>query len=121
VETRDEYTCLALQLDHGQEFYRVDRKVMTRQVQEESYRILVQRYIARLRESLARTNDPDPRVRIYAQQGIDTSLGALHDLTGQHPIHSDDPEEWIRWWEDYHKWLRLAPDGRRVIVDPGRR
>lgn len=118
VETRGEYACLVLQLEEGQQFYRVDRKIMTREVQEESYRTVAQRFNDHLRESLARANDPDPRKQNYAQQGISLSVRTLEDLTGQ---HFAEPGEWLRWWQDNHQWLRLAPDGRRLVVDPERR
>src|SRR5687768_3490467 len=42
LETRDEHICLAVQGDHDRWHYRVDRKFLTREVQEASYRRVVQ-------------------------------------------------------------------------------
>jgi len=101
LESRDEYVCLYIQPEEEREFYRVDRKVLTRAVQEESYRLVVQRNIARLKKELAR--------------GRIGSMRTLEDYTG---LYFDDPEQWIHWWEENHERLRLAPDGRHVIVGP---
>ncbi len=40
----------------------------------------------------------------------DGNMRQLEDYT------FDDPEQWIRWWEENHERLRLTPDGRHVIV-----
>jgi len=113
LETRDEYICLDVQLEEGREFYRVDRRHLTRKVQEETYRLTVQRNIAQLKRELARRKTIDPRRLASVRQGIDTSMRTLEDYTG---VSLDSPEQWIRWWEENHDRLRLAPDGRHVIV-----
>ena len=113
VETRDEYICLYVQLEEGREFYRVDRRSLTREVQEESYRLAVQRNIAWLKKELARRKTIDPRRLDYVRRNIEFSMRSLADYTG---LYFDFPEQWIRWWEENHERLRLAPDDRHVIV-----
>jgi hypothetical protein len=113
LETRDEHICLAVQGDHDQWHYQVDRKFLTREVQEASYRRVVQDSIAWLKKELAHRNDPDPRARTYAQQGIKTSTERLQRYTRR---YFEDPEDWIRWWEKNHERLRLSRDGERVVV-----
>ena len=115
LETRDEYICLAVQGDHDRWYHRMDRTLLTRQVQEETYRLVVQRNIARLKEEVARRETIDPRRLAYVQQGIDMSTRELENYTG---LSFDLPEQWILWWEGTHERLRLAPDGQYVIVGP---
>jgi hypothetical protein len=115
LETRDEYICLAVQGDHDRWYRRVDRKLLTREVQEETYRIMVQRNIAQLKKELTRRETIDPRRLVYVRQGIDMSMRQLEDYT---ELHFDAPEQWLLWWEENHERLRLASDGRHMIVGP---
>jgi len=115
LETRDEYICLYVQLEEGREFYRVDRRNLTQEVQEESYRLAVQSNIARLEKQLARRKTIDPRRLPYVRQGIDMSMRTLEDYTG---LYLADPEQWILWWKENHDRLRLSPDGRHLVVGP---
>jgi hypothetical protein len=93
--------------------HRVDREFLTREAQEEIYRRVVQDSISWLKKELAHRNDPDPRPRIYAQQGIDMSTQRLRSYTGG---HFDDPEDWVRWWEKNQERLGFSRDGKRVVV-----
>lgn len=113
LETRDEYLCLEVVGDHDVWYYRMDRKLLTREVQEETYRLMVQRNIAWLQEALARRATVDPRLRTHLLQTIDVYARTLEDYTG---LSFDHPEQWILWWEENRERLRLAPDNRHMIV-----
>lgn len=113
LETRDEHICLAIQGNHERSHYRIDRKLLTREAQEEIYLQIVQSSIPLLKEGLARRDDPDPRERNYAQQRINLGVLRLRSYTGG---HFDDPEDWVRWWEKNHERLGLSRDGKRVVV-----
>ena len=106
LETRKDYICIFVQGEEERYFYRVDRKVLTRAAQEETYRLIVQNEIGRLKRWLARRAASAPRLGSPRMQ-------ELEDYTGLFFYY---PEQWVRWWEENHERLRIAPDGRHLIV-----
>jgi hypothetical protein len=93
----DEALCVSVQLEEGQEFYRVAKRVLTRQGKEDAFRNLVEMRVLRLQEEAAVTR----------------SMEDLRRLTG---MSFNSPQQWVRWWKEYHGLMRLTPDGRFLQV-----
>jgi len=111
----DEALCISVQLEEGQEFYRLDKRVLTREGKEEAFRKMVEMVVLRLREEADRLNDPslDPAQRDYVRGSVIRYMSDLRKLTGM-PFHS--PQQWAHWWKEYHSLMRLTRDGRFLQV-----
>lgn len=103
----DQFLCVAIQLEEGQERYRVDKSsLLDRRVKEEVFRMQVEGSVDFLR--IQRTHSGDGPSEI-----LDFHFQILEGLTG---LRFSSTQEWIDWFEANHERLRLSSDGERLIV-----
>jgi hypothetical protein len=103
----DQFLCVAIQLEEGQERYRVDkRSLLDRRVKEEVFRTQVEGSVDFLRIQRAHSGDGPSEM-------LDFHFQILEGVTGL-PLRST--QEWIDWFDANHERLRLSPDGERLIV-----
>lgn len=102
----DQFLCVAIQLEEGQEWYRVDkRSLLDRKVKEEVFRKQAAGSVDFMRRQLTYSES--------APSILDIPFESLEHLTG---LRFSSAQEWIDWFEANHERLRLSPDGERLIV-----
>lgn len=105
----DQFLCVAIQLEEGQEWYRVDkRSLLDLKVKEEVFRKQVAGSVDFMRRQLSYSDGGSPDM-------LDVPFQALEQLTG---LRFSSAQEWIDWFDANHERLRLSPDGERLIVRP---
>lgn len=103
----DQFLCVAIQLEEGQERYRVDkRSLLDRRVKEEMFHAQVEGSVDFLQIQRTHSGDGSPEI-------LEPHLQSLEQLTG---LRFSSTQEWIDWFEANQERLRLSPDGERLIV-----
>ena len=103
----DQFLCVVIQLEEGQERYRVDkRSLLDRKVKEEVFRKQAAGFVDFMRRQLSY---PEASSRA----SLTSPSRSLEQLTG---LRFSSAQEWIGWFDAHHERLRLSPDGERLIV-----
>ena len=103
----DQFLCVAIQLEEGQERYKVDKSsLLDRRVKEEVFRRQVEGSVDFLRIQRTPSGDGPPEI-------LEPHLQALEQITG---LRFSSTQEWTDWFDANHERLRLSPDGERLIV-----